>query len=421
MLGWITNPDLNLSRFAKRRVDKILRVAPNDVWNYVSTEENPAHVGTRDGAFKKSDSVKLWLEGPKFLSEAASSEVVTLCMSRLENESRESCDFGLDQIIESSSALYVLKKRAAYLNAFVEYVVATVKGRKFYKPVLNVAYLDLAFLKVVKYVQSRNFGAAIKLLSGSSPDKFEAFVSRWSKNATDPDEKRRINELKTLRNLRPCIGQDLLLRVDGRLENADLPVNTKHPIILPGRHPLTRLIVLSEHCRSGHAGSAYTLMKTRQCFWIIHGIGNVKYFLNNCGKCALSRVKPVRQLMSDLHECRLTVTNKPFRFSGFDYFGPYSFREGRSTRKAWGMLFTCLCTRILHVELVTSLDLNSFLLAFSRFTNLRGAVDTIYSDNGSTFCAAADRLRNFKIRFVKIISIGSKFLLTLPAKAEVGK
>ena len=44
VLGWITNPDLNLSRFVKRRVDKILRVAPNDGWNYVSTEENPADV-----------------------------------------------------------------------------------------------------------------------------------------------------------------------------------------------------------------------------------------------------------------------------------------------------------------------------------------------------------------------------------------
>ena len=135
-------------------------------------------------------------------------------------------------------------------------------------------------------------------------------------------------------------------------------------------------------------------MKTRQCFWIIHDIGNVKYFLNNCGKCALSKAKPVRQLVSDLPECRLTVTNKAFRFSGLDYFGPYSFRVGRSTRKAWGLLFTCLCTRCLHVELVTSLDLNSFLLAFSRFTNLRGAVDTFIQDNGSTFCAAADRLPN---------------------------
>ena len=44
------------------------------------------------------------------------------------------------------------------------------------------------------------------------------------------------------------------------------------------------------------------------------------------------------------------------------------------------------------MEIVTSLDLNEFLLAFSRFTNLQGGVDTVYSDNGSTFRAAADRL-----------------------------
>ena len=51
----------------------------------------------------------------------------------------------------------------------------------------------------------------------------------------------------------------------------------------------------------------------------------------------------------------------------------------------------CLCTRCIHVEIVTSLDLNKFLLAFSRFTNLRGAVDTVYLNNGSMF-RAADRL-----------------------------
>ena len=51
-----------------------------------------------------------------------------------------------------------------------------------------------------------------------------------------------------------------------------------------------------------------------------------------------------------------------------------------------------MSTRCIHVELVTSLDLNSFLMAFSRFTNLRGSVDTIFSDNGSTFCAASNQL-----------------------------
>ena len=57
-----------------------------------------------------------------------------------------------------------------------------------------------------------------------------------------------------------------------------------------------------------------------------------------------------------------------------------------------GSLFVCMCTRYIHVELETSFDLNSFLLAFTRFTSLRGAVDTIYSDNAFTFCAASRQL-----------------------------
>ena len=34
---------------------------------------------------------------------------------------------------------------------------------------------------------------------------------------------RKINELKPLRNLRPCVDTDMMLRVEGRLENAELP------------------------------------------------------------------------------------------------------------------------------------------------------------------------------------------------------
>ena len=97
--------------------------------------------------------------------------------------------------------------------------------------------------------------------------------------------------------------------------------------------------------------------------------------------------------MSHLPECRITLSNKPFKFCGLDKFGPYLFREGRSTRKAWILLFTCLCSRCLHVKVVTSLDLDSFLLAFSRFMSSRGSVDTVYPDNTSSFRAAAtDRL-----------------------------
>ena len=161
----------------------------------------------------------------------------------------------------------------------------------------------------MKYVQSRCFGAAINLLNRKSPDDFESFFKRWTNNANNSDERHRVIELKSLRSLRPCMGVDGLLRVEGRLENVDLPTDTKHPIILPGRHPLSRLVVLNEHSTCGHAGPSRTLIITRQRFWIIHGIGSVKYYLASCGKCLILKAKPVRQLMGDLPECRLILSN----------------------------------------------------------------------------------------------------------------
>ena len=155
-----------------------------------------------------------------------------------------------------------------------------------------------------------------------------------------------------------------MFRIAGRLENAALAVDAKHLLILPGKHALTRLVVLHEHVLARHAGPLYTLIKTKLKFWIVHGIACVKRFLNDCSICTLRKATPIRQLMADLPTWRVTATNKPFKFCGVDYCGPFVFRQARSECKAWGLLFTCLCTRCIHVKLVTSLDLKSFLLAF---------------------------------------------------------
>ena len=48
--------------------------------------------------------------------------------------------------------------------------------------------------------------------------------------------------------------------------------------------------------------------------------------------------------------------------------------------------------RSVHVEVVTSLSLKDFLLAFSRFNDVRGKVEIIFSDNGSSFQAASKAL-----------------------------
>ena len=93
---------------------------------------------------------------------------------------------------------------------------------------------------------------------------------------SDLEHVRCVSELKTLRNLRPCVDNDLMSRVEGHLENAVFPTDTKRRLIPLSRHLLTGLIILDEHAKAVHAGPCCTLMHTRQRFWILYRISSVK-------------------------------------------------------------------------------------------------------------------------------------------------
>ena len=220
------NPDLSLARFVKRRVDRILFVVSASCWRHVNTSLNPADVGTRAQSSKQPSSLDLWLKGPSLLLQEQvdarpPEHSVVVRRALASSVDLSSGDAALDRLIEASPGLYTLKKCCAYLAAFSEFVVAKAKGVAFQKPVINASYLDKAFVNIVKYVQFQRFGAAIKLLSKESPDEFESILKRLGSKTNDPDSKRRLNELKTLRNLRPCVDLDNCLRIEGRLENAD--------------------------------------------------------------------------------------------------------------------------------------------------------------------------------------------------------
>ena len=57
----------------------------------------------------------------------------------------------------------------------------------------------------------------------------------------------------SLTRLNPKYDDDGLLQMDGRLRFADeLPYGTRHPILQPKDHPVTRLVVFDAHERLGH-------------------------------------------------------------------------------------------------------------------------------------------------------------------------
>lgn len=101
--------------------------------------------------------------------------------------------------------------------------------------------------------------------------------------------------------------------------------------------------------------------------------------------------------MANLPEDRLTP-GPPFTFVGVDTFGPWDVtarrtRGGIAMNKRWAILFTCLVSRGIHIELVEELSTSSFINALRRFVSIRGPVRQFRSDRGTNFVGAVNELQ----------------------------
>ena len=99
--------------------------------------------------------------------------------------------------------------------------------------------------------------------------------------------------------------------------------------------------------------------------------------------------------MANLPKERVIPGDPPFTHVGVDYFGPLYVRQGRSSVKRYGCLFSCLVIRAVHIEIVHSLDTDAFINALRRLINFRGKPKTIYSDNGTNLRAGEREIREF--------------------------
>jgi len=177
--------------------------------------------------------------------------------------------------------------------------------------------------------------------------------------------------------------EDRLLRLITRAVGADcLPTDAAVPLVLPREHPLTALIIRDAHRSVEHQGYRSTHAQLATRWFIPKGLAAVKKICNQCYFCRKRNPKPMRPPTAPLHASRLNM-HSAWKEVGMDHFGPFEINK---RQKKWGLIFTCLTTRAVHLEDVDGPGAEPFCHALDRFIQRRlRKPDVLRCDRGSAF------------------------------------
>ena len=238
----------------------------------------------------------------------------------------------------------------------------------------------------------------------SQPEVVDLKIAQnfWLKEIQCSSFSREINEISRgnpvprnshILKLCPYLDAEGLLRASGRANRVKkLPKFNNDPIILDGSYYVTCLIIKHHHELFNHENTQAVLNELRQTFWITRVRTVLRSISAHCPTCQLHRARPQVPREGDLPEGRLAHGLNVFSHCSIDYFGPLMVSIGRRREKRWGVVFTCLTTRAVHLEIADSLTTDSAIMAIQRFTALRGQPSSFYSDNGMNLRGACEEL-----------------------------
>ena len=360
-----------------------MELIPTKHWRHVSGLQNPADCASRGLFPSELLEHSLWWHGPEWLKLSSTEwPKLPLPSHTVSTDGEKEICVITSVVVPETSVLNVenyssytkLKRITAWIMRFAYNCRALKRNLNRKSSSLQVEELMSAERYLLLIAQQNHFSKEIKAL----------------KNNKD------IPKSSCLLPLHPFVDSSMLLRVGGREQNSKASYASQHPIILHGNHPLTKLIVLSEHLRLLHAGAQLVTSMLSLSFHIIGHRKLIRSITRGCITCRRHAVKPKPQILGQLPMERVTP-DTVFDRIGVDYAGPiyvkYGYVRKPTVVKTYVCVFVSLTVKAVHLELVSDLSTDAFIACLRRFISRRGIPGLIWSDHGSNFVGAARELK----------------------------
>eukprot|EP00117_Sycon_ciliatum_P016997 scpid5959/ scgid16188/ len=382
VLLWIRSYSRRFKPFVANRISHIQTVTSPSQWRYVPSSDNPADLASRGAGVEQLVATELWWQGPAFLQKEESewpAKIVGGQDPAARAEARKAAQpevmsFMSEKVPSLCSRRFSDWTRVVRVRAWAIRFITNCRGGEELSGELTGEEMDAASLSIIKEAQHEAFAEDLKLVKNGQPLPLKSRLARLS----------------------PRLDDDGLLRCDGRTKLADwLPFDVRFPILLPRKHPTTRLIVKDCHEQRHHGGTNETLAALSDHYLVEAAREEIRDWEKDCMVCRRLKARAGEQIMAPLPAKRLCEPLRAFSRVAVDYGGPFETMQGRgkTRHKRYLCLFTCLLTRAVHLEMAYALDANSFLNAFNRMANRRGCPMEVLSDNGGNFVNADRQLR----------------------------
>ena len=225
---WLNAFEKKQQIFVANRIGKILENTKLREWNHVPGAQNPEDLGTR-GMRANEISSSVWLNGPAWLveNEAHWPKATAACTI-------------VEDFSETSQVVTILPNKPLEIQ--------WERSSSWTQLIHTICY-------ILRWRNSKRVRGLISLDEYHNTEQIIFKLVQKESFTTECDNLVNGKEFSHKSNVAQLclfIDNQGIMRGRGRLSKADFEFDTKHPILLPSKHPATRLMMLKCHLDNYH-------------------------------------------------------------------------------------------------------------------------------------------------------------------------